>query len=312
MIDAGELKEGSDHKMRAYLEDSIYSAGTLKVLFGGCHDNGYVSALNSFITSGHKAKLILLPGYADMAAGIEKLGLPSLSIPELFLAEKISLFPVQHTADRGGIPSPPTSPAPPGLVHPSASGSVRPAVIPPSVRESYFTPVRRGSDPGTFGRAMIDGPLSYKSAVQSKAAGAGDGYAKSTVYPAKGSPTSSLIDISETTVLGGGGQGSPLRRINPKIAIWKHAPPPCTLFYLANCKFGSECQYGHDYALSEDDYETIRANAKNNPCTAIMKGEECPWGSKCVYGHVCPKAPRCPRYPIRQCKFAGEGMHTVS
>ena len=50
-------------------------------------------------------------------------------------------------------------------------------------------------------------------------------------------------------------------------------PPPCTLFYLANCKFGSECQYGHDYVLSEDDYESIRANAKNNPCTAIMKGE---------------------------------------
>lgn len=50
-------------------------------------------------------------------------------------------------------------------------------------------------------------------------------------------------------------------------------PPPCTLFYLANCKFGSECQYGHDYVLSEDDYENIRTNAKNNPCTAILKGK---------------------------------------
>lgn len=50
-------------------------------------------------------------------------------------------------------------------------------------------------------------------------------------------------------------------------------PPPCTLFYLANCKFGSECQYGHDYLLSEDDYENIRVNAKSNPCTAILKGK---------------------------------------
>jgi hypothetical protein len=62
IIDAGELKEGSDHKIRggffhesasipiseahpldtAYLDDNISSPQTLKVLFGGCHDNGYV------------------------------------------------------------------------------------------------------------------------------------------------------------------------------------------------------------------------------------------------------------------------------
>ena len=61
-----------------------------------------------------------------------------------------------------------------------------------------------------------------------------------------------------------------------RCSIWIRSPdnpPPCTLFYLANCKFGSECQYGHDYLLSEDDYESIRSNAKNNPCTAILKGE---------------------------------------
>ena len=61
-----------------------------------------------------------------------------------------------------------------------------------------------------------------------------------------------------------------------RCSIWIRSPdnpPPCTLFYLANCKFGSECQYGHDYLLSEDDYESIRTNAKSNPCTAIMKGE---------------------------------------
>lgn len=60
IIDAGELKEGSDHKIRgiyvfyapsrlsdadrhtAYLDDNISSPYTSKVFFGGCHDNGYV------------------------------------------------------------------------------------------------------------------------------------------------------------------------------------------------------------------------------------------------------------------------------
>ncbi|KAF9645684.1 hypothetical protein BDM02DRAFT_3101039, partial [Thelephora ganbajun] len=312
MIDAGELKEGSDHKMRAYLDDNIYSAQTLKVLFGGCHDNGYVSALNSFITSGHKEKLILLPGYADKAMGIEKLGLPSLAIPDLFLAEKISQFSVQHTTDRSRTPTPPTSPPPPGLVHPSSLGIVRPTIISQSVRESCFAPVRRGSDPGTLNRPAIECPASYKSVVQSKVLVGGDSYAKSAMNPIKGSPIPLQMDNLDMVVTGASGHGSPPRRINPKIPIWKHTPPPCTLFYLANCKFGSECQYGHDYMLSEDDYETIRTNAKNNPCTAIMKGEECPWGSKCVYGHVCPNAPRCPRHTIRKCKFSGEGMHAVA
>ena len=92
----------------------------------GCHENGYVSALNSFITSGHKEKLILLPGYADMAVGIGKLGLPSLSIPDLFLAEKTRLFPAQQTTGRTSPLSRPTSP-----LSPSTSPLSRPP-SPPS------------------------------------------------------------------------------------------------------------------------------------------------------------------------------------
>ena len=145
-----------------------------------------------------------MPGYADMAAGIEKLGLPSLAIPDLFLTEKINLFP-----DRSKTPSPPTSPPPPGLVHPTL-GMVKPTIIP----QNIFAPVRRGSDPGTFIRPLIEGGVSYKSAVQNKMfGGSGDGYAK----PAVNSPTPSQIDNSESNVMGGGGHGSPPRRINPKI-----------------------------------------------------------------------------------------------
>jgi len=255
-------------------------------------------------------QIILLPGYADIALGIEKLGLHSLVIPDLFLAEKISQSPVQRTRDLSGTPSPPTSPPPPGLVHPSSAGVVRPTIIPQNLKENYFAPVRRGSDPGTFNRIVIEGVTSYRSAVQGKALVGGGGYAKSTVGSGR-TPTPGA-DNPDAAMTGANGHGSPPRRINPKIPIWKHTPPPCTLFYLANCKFGSECQYGHDYVLSEDDYESIRVNAKNNPCTAILKGEECPWGSKCVYGHVCPSTPRCPRHAIRKCKFSGEGMHSAA
>ena len=143
-----------------------------------------------------------MPGYADMAVGIEKLGLPSLEIPDLFLAEKIN-------TDRSRTPSPPTSPPPPGLTHPSG----RPTIIPQNVRE----PVRRGSDPGIFNRAVIEGVVSYKSAVQGKVFVCGDGYAKPAVTPSRGSPIPPPIDSSDATIMGAGGHGSPPRRINPKI-----------------------------------------------------------------------------------------------
>jgi len=68
IIDAGELKEGSDHKIRgvlsinlpvhlaklthhaAYLEDNICSSQTLKVFFGGCKHKSIVltAQLNAF------------------------------------------------------------------------------------------------------------------------------------------------------------------------------------------------------------------------------------------------------------------------
>jgi len=152
-----------------------------------------------------------------MAVGIGKLGLPSIPIPDLFLAEKISLFPAQQATDRTRTPTPPTSPPPPGLPHPSSVGIAKPTTIPQNVRESYITPVRRGSDPGTFSRTVIEGVASYKSAVQARMFGGGDGYAKSITNPTKGLPSPPQSDTSEGVLTGGNGYGSPARRINPKI-----------------------------------------------------------------------------------------------
>lgn len=151
--------------------------------------------------------------------GIEKLGLPSLVIPDLFLAEKISHSPVQHMTDLlSGTPTPPTSTPPPGLVHPSCARIVRTAIIPQSLKENYFAPARRGSDPGTFNRSVIEGATSYKSAVQGKALVGGDGHAKSILGPTRASTLgASQMDNSDTAIIGANGHGCPPRRINPKI-----------------------------------------------------------------------------------------------
>ena len=49
-----------------------------------------MTALRSFITSGLKSKIILLQSYDEIASGIKTLDLPMLSIPGLFLSQKLN------------------------------------------------------------------------------------------------------------------------------------------------------------------------------------------------------------------------------
>lgn len=112
MVDVGNTKEAADAKLKGphvftrhlmkcphcffpvYLEDEIRLPETFKIVFGGCHDNGYVANLHSQITAGYKEKLILLKSYTEMAGGIAMLGLPTLAIPNLFMSQKIGEDPV--------------------------------------------------------------------------------------------------------------------------------------------------------------------------------------------------------------------------
>ncbi|KAI0080636.1 hypothetical protein K474DRAFT_149240 [Panus rudis PR-1116 ss-1] len=89
MVDVGYGKEAVDAKLRAYLEDEVKALQTIKVILGGCHDNGYMATLRSIITSGYESKLILLSGYQTMAAQVQSLGLPQLRVPDLFEPEKL-------------------------------------------------------------------------------------------------------------------------------------------------------------------------------------------------------------------------------
>lgn len=70
----------------------------------GCHDNGYATTLRSQITAGFKHKLILLPTYTEIAAGIAELELPSFTIPELFQVQKIGTQ-LGGSSTSGGSPT---------------------------------------------------------------------------------------------------------------------------------------------------------------------------------------------------------------
>ncbi|KAJ7848868.1 hypothetical protein B0H14DRAFT_2767052 [Mycena olivaceomarginata] len=108
MVDVGSTKEAADAKLKVYLEDEIRLPETFKVIFGGCHDNGYLANLYSQLTAGYKDKLILLKSYTEMAGGIAMLGLPSLTIADLFMPHKIENIPSSPTSTKD-VFSPPLS-----------------------------------------------------------------------------------------------------------------------------------------------------------------------------------------------------------
>ncbi|KAJ7788465.1 hypothetical protein B0H14DRAFT_2948732 [Mycena olivaceomarginata] len=73
-------------------------------------------------------------------------------------------------------------------------------------------------------------------------------------------------------------------------------PPPCTFFYLAVCKQGVKCTYGHGYTLTPANYTDLH--------------KVCPSGDSCCSGHFCPRGENCNLLKRRTCKFVGHSMHT--
>lgn len=153
-----------------HLEDNIRLPQTDKIIFGGnrlllpfpspppnsllgSHDNGYVNVLRSVITEGFRDKLILMPGYSDVALDIKALSLPELRIPDLFVTSK--LVPPSYTSIASGPPPglsiTPRLPAPNAQISNSSISSSTPAHAPADILN--YTPRRNSIQ-------------TYKSALQ--------------------------------------------------------------------------------------------------------------------------------------------------
>ncbi|KAJ7283789.1 hypothetical protein C8J57DRAFT_1293593 [Mycena rebaudengoi] len=271
MVDVGTSKEAADAKLKVHLEDAIRLPQSCKIVFGGCHDNGYIGTLRSQITAGFRDKLILLKGYTQMATEIADLGLPSLTIPDLFIPQKLI------TGTRW-IPTPSSN-------QPSPTENKTILNQSPNIPSlKIASPESFEVDPAgsTYSRVLQRTPASFRENSPSTEASWEDSYSPSN-------------------------PGT--RHINPQLRLSKQKPPPCTLFYLANCKHGSKCKYGHNYLLNDEHFEEMRANARLGPCPMMNKGEPCPWGDGCVYGHYCPHSSTCHYFKVGSCKFKGVDMH---
>ncbi|KZT30410.1 hypothetical protein NEOLEDRAFT_1144074 [Neolentinus lepideus HHB14362 ss-1] len=96
-----------------------------------------------------------------------------------------------------------------------------------------------------------------------------------------------------------------LRYPDSTLPINKQKPPPCNFYYLAECKSGDRCRYGHDYILTHEHLDEIRINSKKSPCPMINRNQICPKGNNCCMGHYCPRGAKCSFLKQGKCKFTG-------
>lgn len=168
------------------------------IAFIGSHDNGYVNVLRSVITEGFRDKLILIPGYSDVALDIKALTLPELRIPDLFIATK--LVPPSYTS----IASFP----PPGL--PLASRLAAPNA---QISNSSITSVTPAHPPADISNAIIrrNSLQTFKSALQTSR---NDYEASDSSASTDANDAHSAQPIQFTSRLSSPGR---LRRLNPKL-----------------------------------------------------------------------------------------------
>lgn len=140
----------------------------------GCHDNGYVTNLRSQITAGYKNKLILLKSYAEMASGIAEMDLPILTIPDLFVAQKLgvtevaaSRFPSYSNATIVGETKETNKQIPVNLQMVSPPTSYSSVTAVPYKRDS--TPDLDFSEGSTSGESDYDDDLPHNAVVAAMA-----------------------------------------------------------------------------------------------------------------------------------------------
>ncbi|KAH9824564.1 zinc finger protein [Teratosphaeria destructans] len=89
-IDAGELKEGSDFKIRALFRQFVDSAQCKHIYFAGCHDVGYINELTQY--AANKDRITLVKG-PPMHHQFTRLGMQIEDFPGVFRTVPLDIFP---------------------------------------------------------------------------------------------------------------------------------------------------------------------------------------------------------------------------
>ena len=107
-VDAGELKENADFKIRALFRQFVENAQCRHIFFAGCHDVGYINELTPYASNRERVTLIRCPTFHHE---FNKLGMRIEEWPNIFRITPLDGGYAHHSnASFQQTPMPPPSP----------------------------------------------------------------------------------------------------------------------------------------------------------------------------------------------------------
>ena len=302
-VDAGELKENADFKIRAMFRQFVDNAQCRHIYFAGCHDVGYISELTPYNGNRDRITLMRTPAFHNEFL---KLGLRAEDFPNIFRGTQLEGQPA--------VSSMKTTPAP------TFAQAAAPANDGQSICSFYqkglckygngcrFLHVKKGAN-GTSanGSSSTDWRTPRENSAGDQSTFQANNVSKSDNdfmrHSINQSPVPLPADLeSKLPEEGAIPPGSiPVNKDHQRLDAYLQPISPheksafnarihvrklCNNFQLkGSCPSGKDCDFDHSY-VSPGELKCLRLVIRNNPCP--RKGG-CR-AMECLNGHICQKS----------------------
>ncbi|KAI9652517.1 MAG: hypothetical protein M1821_008371 [Bathelium mastoideum] len=298
-VDAGELKEGADFKIKAKFDSAIVNVQCKHIYFAGCHDVGYINMLQPYCGKSEQSSRITLLKGPYFHHGFSNLGLqiqePYGDFRNLFRNTPMESIYNGATNVRAAPPTPPIN----------ATMNLTRQDTPPATvckfymqgRCTYGKDCKNLHPPKTVPTGLgILTNIRSRQDIESQ-------QEKAARQLPRTPPDPGLIPVNS--------QEYRLDLYHPtpspdQLRTWKEHTSKikvCNNYHLGLGCHAIGCQYDHN-PLPPDQLETLRIMNRNSPCKhqGACRKKDCP------KGHICQKDCRGSAIP-GMCKLPGRAHH---
>lgn len=301
-VDVGMGKERADHKIKEMFRIFLHNMQCRHIIFGGCHDNGYIPNLEPFKREEEIARRITLLEATPAQPGFRSLGYEMTSFSAVFRNDPLPdsriiperTMPDHHTSS-GSMefrpqassfmpnPSPGRPAVPDNVFSPSPASTLSPFHVPTS---NHTSPRQHTTQP-KISPASESGPLQTVPGRMASVPGqtpqklpAQNGQPSSYASVGNSDQTAKTIDIApikpaaRKSIFLNGDQHridmqlpkvdeSAARAVQARIKKQKL----CNTYHLnSRCSSGRDCEFSHKPDLSPAEKNALRHKARELPC----------------------------------------------
>ncbi|KAK4155668.1 hypothetical protein C8A00DRAFT_13340 [Chaetomidium leptoderma] len=290
-IDAGQLKENADFKLRALLRLYADNSQCKHMYFAACHDVGYISELTPFMGNSSKFTLIGTPGvrfhdeFAKLGMGIEEFRSVFRHAP---LDGAAQYRPTNAGTASKSIPAPPqpASPVKPSVhIASTTNGDQKPVCLFHSMGKCRYgksCKMLHGNTPQYAGLPPPTSPSSTGNGATSPGAFM-DTAALLAKLPRKDEIPSGCVAVNDNNYRLDPYLSPSSPDVFSRLRARVDKRRVCNSFHLqGSCDAVNRCEYDHE-PLDDDLLLALESLARSQPCP---RRGACRL-EKCNHGHIC-------------------------